>query len=89
VILASTASGSYWEVEGEMGIDNHRMVWVGRDLKGHLVPLPLSWAGTPSTFPQSPVQPSLEHLQGEAATASLGSLCQGHTTLTVIIRRRG
>ena len=27
------------------------MVWVGRDLKGHLVPIPLPWAGTPSTRP--------------------------------------
>jgi len=25
------------------------MVWVGRDLKDHLVPTPLSWAGAPST----------------------------------------
>ena len=25
------------------------MVWVGRDLKDHLVPTPLSWAGIPST----------------------------------------
>ena len=27
------------------------MVWVGRDLKDHLVPTPLPWAGTPSTRP--------------------------------------
>lgn len=25
------------------------MVWVGRDLKDHLVSAPLPWAGTPST----------------------------------------
>ena len=30
---------------------NHRMVWVGRDLKDHLVPTPLPWAGTSSTSP--------------------------------------
>ena len=29
----------------------HRMVWVGRDLKAHLVPMPLLQAGTPSTSP--------------------------------------
>jgi len=27
------------------------MVWVGRDLKDHLVPTPPPWAGTPSTRP--------------------------------------
>jgi len=27
------------------------MIWVGRDLVGHLVPIPLPWAGTPSTRP--------------------------------------
>jgi len=31
---------------------NHRMVWVGRDLKDHLVPTPLPWAETPSTKPR-------------------------------------
>ena len=31
--------------------ENHGMVWVGRDLKDHLVPPPLPWAGTPSTRP--------------------------------------
>jgi len=30
---------------------NHRMVWVGQDLKDHLVPTPLPWTGTPSTRP--------------------------------------
>ncbi|GAB0187406.1 cAMP-dependent protein kinase inhibitor alpha [Grus japonensis] len=34
---------------------NHRMVWVGRDLKDHLVPPPLLWAGTlSSTRPGCP-----------------------------------
>ena len=28
---------------------DHRMVWIGKDLKDHLVPTPLPWAGTPST----------------------------------------
>ena len=30
---------------------NHRIVWVGKDLKDHLVPVFLPWAGTPSTRP--------------------------------------
>jgi len=30
---------------------NHRMVWVGKDLKDHLVPTPLPGAGTSSTRP--------------------------------------
>jgi len=28
---------------------NHRTVWLGRNLKDHLVPTLLPWAGTPST----------------------------------------
>lgn len=28
----------------------HRMVWVGRDHKNHLVATPLSWKGTPPTW---------------------------------------
>jgi len=28
---------------------NHTTIWVGRDLKYHCVPTPLSWAGTSST----------------------------------------
>ena len=45
---------------------NHRMVWIGRDLKDHLFPTPLPWAGTPSTRPgcSKPIQPGLEHCQG-------------------------
>ena len=31
--------------------ETHRIVWVGRDLKDHLVPTPSPWAGTPSTRP--------------------------------------
>jgi len=27
------------------------MVWIGRDIRDHLVPNPLPWAGTPSTKP--------------------------------------
>lgn len=35
------------------GIIDHRMVWVGSDLKTHLVP-PLPWAGTPRTVQAAP-----------------------------------
>jgi len=27
------------------------MVWIGRDLKNHLVPTPLPWSGIPSARP--------------------------------------
>ena len=56
----------------------HRMVWVGRDLKDHLVPPPLPWAGTPSTRPgcSKPhptwpwTLPGMGHLQPLWATCS-------------------
>jgi len=43
-----------------------REVWVGRDLKDHVVPSPLPWAGTapPAQGAPSPVQHGLEHCQG-------------------------
>jgi len=34
-----------------MVLQNYRMVGVGGDLKDHLVPTPLPWAGAPSTRP--------------------------------------
>jgi len=44
------------------------MIWVERDLKGHLVPIPLPWAGTCSTRPGClKPQPSLQvsgHFKG-------------------------
>jgi len=36
------------------------MVWVGRDLKDHLVPTPLPL----DQVAHSPIQPGLEHFQG-------------------------
>lgn len=41
------------------------MFWAGRHPKEHYVPIPLTWGGTPSTWPgyQSPIQPNLEHFQ--------------------------
>lgn len=43
-------------------IDNHRMSWVGRDLKNHPVP----WAGTASSRPgcSKPHPTGLKHFQG-------------------------
>jgi len=47
------------------------MAWVGRDLKDHLFPNPLLWAGLPTTKSgtrsgcQGLIQPGLEHLQGQ------------------------
>ena len=35
-----------WPVSVGTESENQRMVWVGRDLKEHLVPIPLPWAGT-------------------------------------------
>ena len=39
---------------------NHRMVWVGRELIDHLVPTPLPL----DRVTQSPIQLGLEHCQG-------------------------
>ena len=68
---------------------NHRMAWVGRDLKDHESPNPLPQAGppTPHLIPdqaaQGPIQLGLEHLQDRASITSLGSLFQHLTTLIV------
>lgn len=42
------------------------MAWVRKDLKDHLVPKALPWEGTSPTrsVAQSPIPPSLGHLQG-------------------------
>lgn len=47
------------------------MVWVGWD---HLAPTALTWAGTLDRAPQRPIQPVVEHFQGEASPASPGNL---------------
>ena len=47
------------------------MAWVGRDPKDHQVPIPLPQAGLTSTRSSTrsgwpgPIQPGLEHLQGQ------------------------
>lgn len=39
------------------------MAWFGQDLKDHLGPTPVPWAGLPITI-SGPIQPGLEYLQG-------------------------
>ena len=57
---------------------------VGRDLTDHLVPAPLPWTGTPSTrVLRAPSNLALNTAREGAATASLGNLFQGLTTLMV------
>ena len=49
---------------------NHRMAWVGRDLKDHQAPTPHHRQGRQPPYlilvqaAQGPIQPGLEHLQG-------------------------
>ena len=49
-----------------MESQNCGMVWVGRDLKDHLVPTPCHGQGhlPPDQVAQSPSKPGLEHFQG-------------------------
>jgi len=62
---------------------NHRMVWVGMDLKDHLVPSPCHEQGhlPLDRVAQSSIQPGVGHCQGGAATASLGNRGHCFTTL--------
>jgi len=55
------------------------MVWVGKDLKDHLVPNPLPRAGSlpPDQAAQSPVQPGLEPCQGGGSHSSSGQPVPG------------
>jgi len=72
--LASLSSNKFIESQNGLG-------WKGP----HLIPKPCHGQGhlPPDQFAQSLVQPGLEHFQEGAATASLGNLCQGLTTLRV------
>ena len=59
------------------------MVWMGRDTQDNLIAA-LLWQGhlSLSQIAPSPVQPALGHSRDPgAATAALGTLCQGPTTL--------
>lgn len=62
---------------------NHRMGWVGRDLKDQTWTHSLGWVPSPKHLPlhqaaQSPTQPSLEHFQGRGIHS-----CRCLTTFTV------
>jgi len=55
-----------------------RMAWVVNDLKDHLVPTPLLWAGLPpvdQALPRAPCELALIAFRGEAVMTSLGILC--------------
>jgi len=54
---------------GHWHSQSHRMAWVGRDLKDHLIPTTLpqgcqSLFQAPDEVSQGPILPGLEHLQG-------------------------
>jgi len=62
------------------------MVWVGKDLKAHLVSNPLPWARDTfhcSRLLKAPFNLVLNASREGASTASLGNLCQCTTTLIV------
>lgn len=65
-------------------VQNCRRAWLGRDLRDHLVPAPLMWAGcsSPDQIAHGPIQPGLDHLRGGACTAFLGSLFQHLATFS-------
>lgn len=50
------------------------MVWVGSDLKDHLIPIPLQWAGTPSTTSGcSKPHPTWSYFQGSGSMSQVVS----------------
>ena len=62
-----------------MRSQNHRMAWVGRDLKDHESPTPLPGRATNlpiyyTRLPRAPSYLSLNTSRGRAFTVSLGSL---------------
>lgn len=60
------------------------VIWVGRDIKEHLVPTSLLWAEIPPTRPgSSNPHPTLNASRDETSTASPGSLLQCTTTFTL------
>ena len=77
----------FWEIAGSLISQNYRTVWVGRDLKAHLVPTPLPWTGTLplDQVAQSLVQPGLEHCQGGGSLSVSGQPVPGpHQELQVL-----
>lgn len=55
----------------------HRMIWVGKDLKEHLIPIPLPWLF------KAPSRLALNTVREGAPPASLGKLFRCFTTLTL------
>lgn len=49
-----------WQQSELNGHKNHRVVWVRRDLRGHLVTIPQPWHPL-DRVPRGPAQPGLEH----------------------------
>ncbi|KAK4821804.1 hypothetical protein QYF61_003833 [Mycteria americana] len=68
--LLSIPSGlekqGYLEWVAQDYVQTHRMIWVAKDLKDHLVPTPCHGQGQLplDQVAQSPMQPGLEHFQG-------------------------
>lgn len=58
------------------------MGWVARDLKAHLVPSPLPWAGTLDQVVQSPiiVEPAFQHSRRTKEQEPFTTLCNENTT---------
>lgn len=60
---------SFWPVFTYHGMMESWMLWLGRDIKIHPVPIPFPWAGTSSTKPElhpawPGTIPGVEHSQG-------------------------
>jgi len=62
---------------------NHRMAWVGKNLKAHAVPTHCHGQGCypPAQAAQGPIQAGLEQLQGWGTHSFSGQMCQGLPTL--------
>lgn len=73
-------SAALQECDGQLNhqAENHRMVWIGRDLKDPLVPIPYTGRDTfhYSKWLRVPFQACPEHFRDGAVTDSLGSVFQ-------------
>lgn len=63
---------------------NDRAVWVGRDLKKHLVPTPPALGRDFTHFTQGLVQSGLEHLQGGGIGYFSGQSSPNITTFSIL-----
>ena len=86
--MSLNSTGKLRLLQGQRASDGqlpfHRMLWVGRDLEDPSVPPPCHGQGPlpPAQGAPSPDNLALNPAREGAATASLGSLGQGLTTLT-------